>query len=70
LFDRYTILVDAATKHTSVYCEKCEYWVEQYVGDQLSTNTVDELYEKIVDDHKHQVLGKPVKFDDSIERFI
>jgi len=65
LFERYTIVMNASTKLTSVYCEECEMWVNQYEGDQLSTHTADELLEKIVDDHEHQVKGVPVSFEDT-----
>jgi hypothetical protein len=65
LFKRYTIVVNASTKRTSVYCDECEVWVNKYEGDQLSTNSEDELLELIVEDHDHQVRGTPVSFEPS-----
>lgn len=70
LFKRYTIMVEALNGYTSVYCEECEMWVAQYDGDQLSTQTADQLYEQIIDDHAHQVRGEPMRFDDSVESFL
>lgn len=64
LFERYTIVVNATTKSTSVYCEECGYWVNRYDGDQISRHTPDQLLEKIVDDHEHQVMGYPVGIAD------
>ena len=62
LFERYTIVVNASTKSTSVHCDECEVWVNRYDGDQLSTHTPEELLGKIVEDHEHQVKGEPVSF--------
>jgi hypothetical protein len=70
LFDRYTIVVNAVTKQTSVYCEECDQWVNRYEGDQLSRHSVEDLFEMIVEDHEHQVIGEPVEFGDSIESFL
>lgn len=63
LFDRYTILIDAANKITSVYCTECEQWVNSYDGDQLTKQTEAELFSQIVTDHSEQVMGTPVSFD-------
>jgi len=63
LFERYTIVVNASTQETSVYCEECDTWVARYEGDQLTRHTESALLGKIVDDHKYQVKGTPVSFD-------
>lgn len=52
LFERYTIIVEPVAGLTSIYCDECEQWVAQYEGDQITTHTQDELFEKIVSDHK------------------
>jgi len=65
LFDRYTIVVNESFHKTSVYCEECEQWVETYDGNLLTTTMPDDLYETIIDDHKHQVNGVPVSFADT-----
>jgi hypothetical protein len=65
LFERYTIVVNTATKSTSVYCEECGKWVAKYDGDQLSTHSSEQLLDKIVSDHREQVMGNNVSFDDS-----
>jgi hypothetical protein len=64
LFDRYTIVVNTATRSTNVYCEECDEWVERYDGEQLSQHSPNELYEKIVEDHSEQVLGEKVEIAD------
>jgi hypothetical protein len=66
LFDRYTIVVnESLPQETSVYCEECEQWVETYDGNLLTTTMPTDLYEKIIDDHEHQVNGVPVSFTDT-----
>jgi len=62
LFDRYTIIVNTTHDYTSVYCEECDIFVEQYDGDHISRHSPDELYEKIINDHEEQVLGETVSF--------
>ena len=69
IFKRYTILVNTATDNTSIYCEACEVWVNWYDGDQLSTHTANELLERIVEDHEHQVKGVPVKIAEEPKSF-
>lgn len=67
LYERYTVVMNAATRNTSVYCEECGVWVERYEGDQLSRHTQNELLEKIVADHEKQIMGEEVSFEDSGE---
>lgn len=64
LFERYTIIVNTTHQYTSIYCEECDIFVEQYEGDHLSEHSADELYERIISDHKEQVLGTYVTIDD------
>ena len=70
LFERYTIVVNALNDYTSVYCTECEHWIGQWPGDQLSSHSVDELYELIIDTHEEQVLGPVVEIDDGTETFL
>jgi hypothetical protein len=64
LFDRYTIVVNTSTKHTSVYCDECEQWVGRWEGDQLSQHSPNDLKQLIVERHEEQVLGHKVDFDE------
>jgi len=68
LFTRYTIVVEPVESLTSVYCDECEQWVAQYEGDQITTHTQDELFEKILDDHK-QDFPSLVRFSDNTVTF-
>lgn len=67
LFTRYTIIVEPVAGITSVYCDVCEQWVAQYYGEQITTHTSEELYEKIISDHKEDFPTR-VEFA-STERF-
>lgn len=65
LFDRYTVVVNTTSGHTSVHCDECNEWVETYDGDMLSTQTTHEFLELIVADHSEQVMGSHVSFDEA-----
>ena len=69
LFKRYTIVVNTASRSTSIHCDECEIWVAQYEGDQLTTHTANELLERIVEDHEHQVKGVPVEIAEEPKSF-
>ena len=66
LFDRYTVVVNTTSGHTSVHCDECDEWVETYDGDMLSTQTTHEFLERIVADHSEQVMGAHVSFNESV----
>jgi hypothetical protein len=62
LFERYTLVVDPIVRTTSVYCEECEEWVAEYYGDQVSTDSPEELLGRIVEDHDEETNGEEVSF--------
>ena len=68
LFTRYTIIVEPVAGITSVYCDECDMWVAEYMGDHISTHTQEELYEKILSDHK-QDFPTLVEFSDDTVSF-
>lgn len=63
MFKRYTILVEALTRRTSVYCDSCEEWIIEWDGEQVSRHTQDELYEKILLSHKDDFEAGAVAFE-------
>lgn len=68
LFKRYTVIVQVGSRTTSVYCDECEEWVAQWPGEQVTTQTHIEFYEKIVDAHKHD-FPDLVEFSDDTVSF-
>jgi hypothetical protein len=64
LFKRYTIVVSTFTDETSVYCEECEQWVARWEGEKLSAYSPEQLLGEIVEEHRTQVCGEHVSFDE------
>lgn len=66
LFKRYTIIVQAGSRTTSVYCNECDEWVAQWPEEQVTTQTHTELYEKIMSEHEHDFPDKVEFSDDTV----